>query len=337
MADKTPKNDVPLNREDLKAQRKALKEEQKAQRKEARARARELDEAEEDMDDNSGSGGVLLITFIIVVVWLAILGLLIKLDVGGFGSTVLAPVLKNVPVINKILPAEKMPNAQISTDKDGNTVYYGYSTLEEAVNQIKFLEQQLEGYQQYQAAEQESVKALQEEIQRLKTFENNQIAFETIKNQFYKEVVYAEKGPGAEEYKKYYEAMDPTTAENIYRQVIIQEENDAKVKEYAAAYSAMKAKEAAAIFESMQDDLPLAAKILNAMGSDDRGAILGAMDSTVAARLTQIMEPNEINPNTMSQISLPSVTQPQSNQTAPQVAPTTDEPVALGGGDVANN
>lgn len=321
MADKTPQNDVPLNKEDLKAQRKALKEQQKAQKKEARARARELDEAEEDMEDNSGSGGVLLITFIIVVVWLAILALLIKLDVGGFGSTVLAPVLKNVPGVNKILPAEKMPTAQITTDENGNTVYYGYSTLEEAVNQIKFLEQQLEGYQQYQASEQESVKALQEEIQRLKTFENNQIAFETIKNQFYKEVVYAENGPGAEEYKKYYEAMDPATAENIYRQVIIQEENDSKVKEYASAYSAMKPKEAAAIFESMQDDLPLVAKILGAMGSDDRGAILGAMDSAVAARITEIMEPDEINPNT---------------KTLP-VMPTTSPPATLGEGNESNN
>ena len=34
----------------------------------------------------------------------SILCLLIKLDVGGFGSGVLAPAFKDVPVINKILP-----------------------------------------------------------------------------------------------------------------------------------------------------------------------------------------------------------------------------------------
>ena len=54
----------------------------------------------------------------------------------------------------------------------------------------------------------------------------------------------------------------------------------------------MKPAAAAAIFESMQDDLDLAAKILNTMGVDDRGKILGAMDAEVAARLTKIMDPD---------------------------------------------
>ncbi len=287
-----PENEQPITKEDLKAQRKQFKEEQKAQRKEAKRRARELDEAEEYMEDNSGSGGVLLITFLIVAVWMAILALLIKLDIGGFGSTVLTPVLKDVPGINKILPTQKMPSATTQTG-DGQSVYYGYASIEEAVEQIKKLEQQLEQYQQYEASERESVLKLQEEIQRLKTFENNQIAFEKIKNEFYKEVVYAENGPGPEEYTKYYQTMDPATAENIYRQVIVQEANDDKVEKYAAAYSAMKPKEAAKIFEAMQDNLILVAKILGAMGTDDRGKILGVMDADVAARVTKIMEPEE--------------------------------------------
>ena len=29
-----------------------------------------------------------------------------KMDVGGFGSNVLTPILKDVPVINKILPSK---------------------------------------------------------------------------------------------------------------------------------------------------------------------------------------------------------------------------------------
>ena len=51
------------------------------------------------------------------------------------------------------------------------------------------------------------------------------------------------------------------------------------------------AKEAAAIFEAMQDDLDLAAKILKTMDAENRGKILGAMDEEVAARLTKIMDP----------------------------------------------
>ena len=115
--------------------------------------------------------------------------------------------------------------------------------------------------------------------------------FENIKNEFYNEVVYSDKGPGADAFIKYYESMDPATAEKVYKQVVTQEQTDSKVQEYASAYAAMKPKEAAGIFEAMQDDLDLAAKILNTMAADDRGKILGVMDKEVAARLTKIMEP----------------------------------------------
>ena len=54
----------------------------------------------------------------------------------------------------------------------------------------------------------------------------------------------------------------------------------------------MKPAQAAAIFESMTDDLELAAKILYQMEAGDRGKILGAMDSEIAAKLTKIMDPD---------------------------------------------
>ena len=59
-----------------------------------------------DADEEEESGGILsvLVVIFIIIIWLAILALLVKLDVGGFGSSVLRPVLKDVPVINKILP-----------------------------------------------------------------------------------------------------------------------------------------------------------------------------------------------------------------------------------------
>ena len=293
MADKTEEQVVENaagadERKRLKEERKKLKQEQKEQRKEARKRAKELAEQEEQFEDGpGGSGPVLLVTLIIVVVWLAILALLIKLDVGGFGSGVLRPVLQNVPVINKILPSEKMANPGNSEDE-----YYGYTDLKDAVEQIKRLELELENVQAARQQEKENIDDLRAEIERLKTFENNQVAFEKIKNEFYNEVIYADKGPGADEYIKYYEAMDPATAAQLYQQTIQKQQTDSEVKDYAAAYAAMKPKEAAAIFESMQDDLDLAARILNEMGSDDRGKILGVMDPEVAARLTKIMEPS---------------------------------------------
>ena len=95
-----------------------------------------------------------------------------------------------------------------------------------------------------------------------------------------------------DEYVKYFEAMDPTTAEYLYKQVVIQGQKDKELEQYAAAYSSMKPKAAAAIFETMQDDLELVAKILEIMGTENRGAILGVMNPEVAAKITKIMDPD---------------------------------------------
>lgn len=275
--------DAEVDKKKLKEERKRLKEEQKAQKKEAKQRARELSE-QISGDDEPGGVSVFLVTVVIVAIWLAILCLLVKLDVGGFGSNVLAPVLKDVPVINKILPEE----AVSPTEEES---YGGYTSLREAVDYITELELELERAQSASNSDSEEMDQLRAEIERLQTFEDAQIDFDRIRTEFYNEVVYAEKGPGAEAYQKYYESMDPTTAEYLYKQVVEQVQEDKEAKEYAQTYVDMKPKEAAAIFETMTDDLDLVARILSQMSSQDRGKILGVMDAETAARLTKIMDP----------------------------------------------
>lgn len=281
----------------IKEEKKKFKEEQKRahqnqknQKKEAKIKAKELANEEARLSDDEGSNfPVIVTTTIIVLVWIAILCALIKLDVGGFGSSVLAPVLKNVPVVNKILPdSNRNESGEDTEDVDTS----GYSSLKEAVKQIKDLETQLQEVQTDNADKDEQIASLNEEVQRLQTFEDKQVEFERIKTEFYNEVVYADKGPGPEEYQKYYESMDPATAEVLYKQVVAQIQEDKEVKEYAQAYSAMKPKEAAKIFENMTDNLDLAARILTVMEPDDRGTILGAMNPEVAAKITKIMEPD---------------------------------------------
>ena len=280
--------DTQAEKKRLKEERKKLKDEQKAQRKEAKQRAKEISKQESELTEDEEAGGVsvALVTVVIVIIWLAILCLLIKLDVGGFGSSVLAPVLKDVPVVNKILPAD----AVVTTDDE--EAYGGFTSLREAVDYIKELELELEQAQSSSNMDYEEIEQLRAEIARLQTFEDAQVEFERIKTEFYEEVVYAENGPGPEEYQKYYESMDPATAEYLYKQVVEQEQADQEIKDYAQAYSEMKPKEAAAIFEDMTDDLALAAKILYQMSAEDRGKILGAMDPEIAARLTRIMDPD---------------------------------------------
>ena len=267
-------------------EKKKLKEEQKKQKKEARKRAKEIEaqEAELSADDESGGFFTVIATIGIILVWVAILCVVIKLDVGGFGSKVLTPLLKDVPVVNLILP-NSASNGNISTDNGG------YTNLNDATEQIKNLELQLQQAQTDNLKLQEDVANLKAENARLQEFEDKQVEFQRIKNEFYEEVVYAENGPGAEAYQKYYESMDPTTAEYLYKQVIAQLQEDKSVQDYAAAYSSMKPKKAAAIFEQMTDNLNLAARILKTMSAENRGNILAEMDPTIAAKLTKIMDP----------------------------------------------
>ncbi len=279
--------DANAEKKRLKEERKKMKADRKAQKKEAKQRAKELSDQEARLDGDEGSGiSVFFVTFVIVIIWVAILCLLIKLDVGGFGSGVLAPLLKDVPVVNQILPED---NTATVDEEDS---YGGYTSLREAVDYIKELELQLEDAQASSSVDSEALAELRAENERLQTFEDAQVEFERIKTEFYEEVVYAEKGPGAEEYQKYYQTIDPTTAEYLYKQVVQQQEADKEIQDYAQTYAEMKPAQAAGIFEEMTDELDLAAKILKQMSAEDRGKILGAMDAETAARLTRIMDPD---------------------------------------------
>lgn len=278
--------DTNAEKKRLKEERKKIKNEQKAQKKEAKQRAKEISAQEAELDDEGGGVSAFFVTLVIIIIWIAILCLLVKLDVGGFGSNVLAPVLKDVPVVNKILPAE----AVVTTDDEES--YGGYTSLRDAVDYIKELELELEQAQSASNTDSEELDELRAEVERLQTFEDAQVEFERIKTEFYEEVVYAENGPGPEEYQKYYEQIDPATAEYLYRQVVEQLQADAQLTAYAQAYADMEPASAAKIFEQMTNDLDLVAKILNQMDAESRGNILAAMDPEIAARVTKIMDPN---------------------------------------------
>lgn len=268
-------------------EKKKLKKEQKDQKKEAKRRAKEIAKEEEDLGLDEGNGLVTFgATLLIVVLWIAVVCVIVKLDVGGFGSSVLAPILKDVPVINMILPDSGQTE---TTDPDS---YGGYSSLKDAVDYIRQLELELEQVRTASNAKDSDLERLIAENERLRTFEEKMVEFQRIQQEFYEEVVYAENGPGAEEFRKWYEEMNPATAEAIYKQLVIQMEESKKVQEFAAAYSAIKPKDAAKIFDEMTDNLDLVAKILNAMSAENRGNILAAMDTETAARLTKIMDPD---------------------------------------------
>lgn len=239
---------------------------------------------EDEQEESLGSKIVLaFVTLLIILIWLAIIVVLIKFDVGGFGSTVLRPMIKDVPYLNMILP---------ESDEIMEEPEYPYETIEDAMNRIEELEALLDA----QIAENEehtgTIESLQAQIAVLEVYKQEQAAFEILKEKFYEEVVFSDQAPDIKEYKTFYESIDPENAEVLYKQAIEQLEYNAMVEDYAKTYSSMKAKEAAAIFDAMTDDFELVADILQNMGAKSRADILGKMEPENAAKVTAIMEPD---------------------------------------------
>ena len=276
-----------MDKKAAKKAEKARRKEEKRNRKLAKKEAKKngtTDEFEEE--SGVGKAAVVFVTLMIIVIWIAILAVLIHFDVGGFGSTVMQPILKDVPYVNKILP--KTEEEETKTKEDSK---YPYKTVDEAVAYIKELEKELADAKESNSENDAYVADLEAQAAQWKEYKENEQKFEEEKAKFYKEVVFSDQAPDINEYKKYYESIDPQNAENLYKQVVEQQEKDDDMSDYVKAYSQMKPKQAAAIFDTMTDNLELVAKILSAMKADARGDILGNMKTDTAAKVTKLMEP----------------------------------------------
>lgn len=247
----------------------------------ARKKKDEIENITETENEKKGSKIVsFLIALVIVIIWLAVFALLIKMDVGGFGSRVLAPVLEDVPIINKILPG-----GGGYTDSEGNT----YKSLDEAMARISELELQLDSMNSSGAANSDYIAQLEAEIARLKTFEEEQKAFEERVAAFDKEVVFADKAPDIEEYKKFYEGINEENAAKLYQQVIEQLQVDANMKEQGDRFAKMDPAAAAQILSEMTGDLDLVCGILKSMKTQQSAEIIANMSSEFAAKVTKKM------------------------------------------------
>ena len=149
----SPFEDTKAAKAKLKADKKEYRKHLKEMRKEQRDKEREFaDRSAELAGDDAGGFATFIITVLIVIIWLAIMGLLIKLNVGHFGSDILAPLIKDVPYLNVILPEESksytdttavVPEEGVEvTNEEGETE--SIQTLEQAYAYIKRLEQALQ-------------------------------------------------------------------------------------------------------------------------------------------------------------------------------------------------
>ena len=243
----------------------------------------ELDENGEPVESKGSKLTSFLVGLVVVIIWLVIFALLIKMDVGGVG-TMLRPYLKNVPVINQILP-------DASSEEIADETGYKFNSIAEAVERIKELESQLSAYQNSGDASAQQIADLQAEVDRLKVFEENQEYYEQLKDEFDREVVFTDNAPDISEYKKWYEQISPDNAAQIYKEVCEKIQYSQKVQDWATTYAAMDAADAAAIMQEMTGDTDIVSKILLCMKAKQRAAILAEMDPVYAGKLTKIMFP----------------------------------------------
>lgn len=235
----------------------------------------------DNMEESGGSKAVTaLIAIIIILIWLAVFAFLIKLDVGGIGSNVLYPVLKDVPVINKILP-------EASEEQQASEGNYKYNTLKSANDRIKELERRLESQTGTTTANSDYIAELEAEVKKLQKYKDDQDAFERRVADFDEKVVFADNAPEVSEYKKYYEAIQPQNAEKIYKQVLDELRYTEQAEALASKYSNMDAASAAQILTNMSEDLDLVCDILQNMKDSNAAAILQEMDTAYAAQLTK--------------------------------------------------
>ena len=238
-----------------------------------------------DLNQEESRGGkvlTVLIILLIVLIWLAILALLVKFDVGGLGSKVLRPVLKDIPIVNRILP-------EISEEQEAYENAYPYKTLSEAMEYIKKLELEADKLREENDDYASRQAQMQKEIDSLRHYEEEQEAFAALREEFDKEVVYNEKAPSIDEYIKWYASMYPNTAATIYESLVEQQSVEESIQREANLLASMKAKDAAAILSEMSSDVDLICRLLDCMEDKTVTSILTNLESLFAARIVNRM------------------------------------------------
>ncbi len=184
--------------------------------------------------------------------------------------------LRKVPVVNNIV-------------KDPNEVdEYANMTREELIAKIESLNSQVKKSQSTITEEQEKNTTSQEEIDRLKAVENEQLQILADKAEFDRMI--ATNDPAS--YKAFYEKVNPDTAKELYKQVVNTVQQTATQKKYLNDITAMKDKAASAVLEQLVDtDLDLVVYILKNLDKDKTGSILSTMDPVKSAVVIKRMSP----------------------------------------------
>lgn len=222
---------------------------------------------------------------ILIMLILAIgAGVLIRLDVRGLGTGVVGPYIKDVPVLNLVLP--EMPVETLEEDEG-----YTFVTVKEAVEILKLTEKMLKESNEKADELNEQLAQLTAEVERLKVFEHNQLQFESDKAAF--DQMLASSAADLD-YKEWFETIYPENAAEIYSEVIQDVALSREQQDLINIYENMKATNAADVLEEMAvTKLNQVAMIISGVSDEQAAKVLAAMEPATAARITTYLSPEQ--------------------------------------------
>ncbi|MGN6710776.1 MotE family protein [Anaerocolumna jejuensis] len=250
---------------------------------------------------------LLLLAFI--TLFLGILTGMIKADVGGFGSGILAPVIGNVNGLNKILPAKSLSSSvakdpSATTDKSSSIADSSSATDSPVVTTTTTDTSKAAGKQsatkgaKAAASSQTAIKAKaaagtqagknNQTVSNPQTNAGSQTGTVTQNATGVQAAAGVQTPAGAQAGSVTQNAAGSQT--NAAAQTAdAQAAEKAKLSDFVDTYSKMDAKSAASILGNMTGDLHLVAKILTNMRASKRADIMANLNVNLASKLTVLM------------------------------------------------
>ena len=256
-----------------------------------------------DGSPGSGSGskskGMLftLLTFFIVLLVIGIVFggafyLVIHNNINGLGERY-RKAIQNIPIARLALPAVADPlDPRYLTAEEITEKYKEFRKLNEELSKLleesekkrKELQKYKDEYEGYKA---ENDKAAQELKERTALLDEERLKLNELKKKIDELIVNGDKTG----FKEYFETVDPVLAEQVYAEVVKQQQIDENAKKFAQIYEAMDASAAAQIFEEMGNSkIDMVAQTLKNMKKEKSAEIMAAMTPAFASKLTEKLD-----------------------------------------------
>ncbi|NJD01284.1 MAG: DUF615 domain-containing protein [Ruminiclostridium sp.] len=254
-------------------------------------------------DGQTGSGskskGMLftLFTFFIVILIIGIVFggafyLVIHNNINGLGERY-RKTIQGIPIARLALPAPADPlDPRYLTDEEIKEKYKEFKKLNEELNKLlaesEKKQEELQKYKdEYDRYKAENDKFAQQLAERAASLDEERLKLNDLKKTIDELIANSDKTG----LKEYFETVNPVLAEQIYADVVKQQQIDENAKKFAQIYEAMDASAAAQIFEEMGNSkIDLIAETLKNMKKEKSAEILAAMTPAFASKLTEKLD-----------------------------------------------